>query len=516
MALDMAPKRRPAAVMGAMVAPRVRARGRGRGAAAKAAPKRAVRAPRMRPGGRGRGVAPKAAPKRAARVRHRPAARVGAGAEAILLSKDLSLVDCCNLDEIEVMEGTYWTQPIQAALKVLGVIPRGGEPHLSVQVLGTQTEELLRAATGLPSREMVVHLCGTDCPGEPHAEDLLHVTKLKKLTDRDREGWMSNLKSPPGVRDEDDELARLREEHAARQAFHPRGDGREREEIPAKEKDKKRRKSRSPEKKKTKVKVVETKDLSVVLGTTGVDPDPSVRRRVKRRAAKMAQSKKSKSSGSSGDTSSDSESDTHLDTKIFGGETKVVEIARKYPGALTCSTAEEVAETLVTQEGGIWDLQEGPIPPLFTRYFRAQLASKMSPAMARESHTLAQGIDFLLRGKIGSALDLLSQRLKALEMQSGGAHYSVAQQQEVLPKEAATMSTTKEYREAARHAREEGKAKQEAARPYGSRGSGSRGDDWQGNKSGGKKGGGKNKGPKGNGEKGKGRREEAKDEAGKK
>ena len=113
----------------------------------------------------------------------------------------------------------------------------------------------------------------------------------------------------------------------------------------------------------------------------------------------------------------------------------------------------------------------GGTPPLFVRYFRQQLSSKMSPAMSREAQTISHLLDHLLRGKVADALDLGAQRLKALEAQASGVHFTVAQQQELIPKEGASMSTVVEMQDAARRAREEGKMRLESSRPYGSRSS---------------------------------------------
>ena len=149
----------------------------------------------------------------------------------------------------------------------------------------------------------------------------------------------------------------------------------------------------------------------------------------------------------------------------------------------------------------------GGAPPLFVRYHRQQLAGRMAPAMARESHTLALGVDLLLRGRPAEAADLLSQRLKSLEMVSQGVHYTVAQQQELLAKDAASMSSTVEFQEASRLVRAEGRAKAEAARPYGSRSGAVKGDEWR---PGGKKGGGKGKPGKSDPRRGKGEKGDAK------
>ena len=162
-------------------------------------------------------------------------------------------------------------------------------------------------------------------------------------------------------------------------------------------------------------------------------------------------------------------------------------------GARCCRPLEEASDALVTQEGGVFDTQGGVLPPLFSRYYRQQLSGRMSPAMRREAQTLAFMLDLGLRGRVVECLDMAAQRLKSLEMMMGGAHYTVAQQSELLPKEETTMSSMTEFSEAAKRAREDGKARLEASRPYGSRGTTwTRPDEW--GKASGKKGQAKGKG----------------------
>ena len=132
--------------------------------------------------------------------------------------------------------------------------------------------------------------------------------------------------------------------------------------------------------------------------------------------------------------------------------------------------------------------------------------------MARKAHTLCQAIDLLLRGKVAESVDLCSQRVKGLEMMMNGVHYTVAQQQELLPKEGITIPTTAKFQEVARRAREAGRAQAEAARPYGGRSMPSqRTDDW--GKSAGKKG--DRKGKPGRGDQKKGETEKAEGREGK-
>ena len=65
--------------------------------------------------------------------------------------------------------------------------------------------------------------------------------------------------------------------------------------------------------------------------------------------------------------------------------------------------------------------------------------------MSREAQTLCLTLDLLIRGRLAEALDVRAQRVKALEMQSTGVHYSVAQQQELVQRELTSISSTAEF-----------------------------------------------------------------------
>ena len=149
---------------------------------------------------------------------------------------------------------------------------------------------------------------------------------------------------------------------------------------------------------------------------------------------------------------------------------------------------------------GGWSLEPEPRTPpsTFHPVFQAEVGGKDESGDAKRGpHHLSD----VGRPVIGLTLDLGAQRLKSLEMIASGCHYTVAQELEVLGKEQTSMSTTKEMQEAAKRAREAGKAKQDAARPYGAKSSSWKPDDWQKEK-GGKKGNGKGKGNKGDFKKG--------------
>ena len=59
----------------------------------------------------------------------------------------------------------------------------------------------------------------------------------------------------------------------------------------------------------------------------------------------------------------------------------------------------------------------------------------MSPSMGQELMTISQTADLLLRGHPARAVDLLSQRFKALEQKARGAHWTVARQLELVSAE---------------------------------------------------------------------------------
>eukprot|EP00435_Cladocopium_sp_Y103_P049945 s66_g15.t1 len=424
--------------------------------------------------------------------------------EEVISAAKLTLQQCRELDEIEVIKGSYWEAEIKAVLKVQEAIIKQGEIYLKAQVMGTQNEALLRAATTRPDRMIEAHLCPEGCTGGPHIEGVVHVAAFKKLGP-EREPWMTNMLPedrggavvPRGA----DELEDLRADMRRLKAPLERG-GRDEgaEEVPETEsedkKKKKRRRSRSRRKKKKEWKVEGQKEVKALYAWTGMDPDPIVRRRFRRRAARLARKRGRDSKGSSSSSSSDTEEVPGGDHTLFGSSSKVQVIGRQLPGALAAAAVEEISESLITEEGGLWQTQTGVLPPLFVRYYKQQLGGKMAAPMGREALTMCHAIDLLMRGRAAEATDLLAQRVKALELQASGVHYTVSQQQELLSREASSISTTTELWEAAKRAREEGRVRADAARPYGTKaGTPSKAEETS--KGWGKKGTGKGKGNRG-------------------
>ena len=257
---------------------------------------------------------------------------------------------------------------------------------------------------------------------------------------------------------------------------------------PQREKDKKRRrtsssspssgrKKASKEKKKKKKerrekqKVQGQKELKEMYGKTGLDPDPEVRKELMKKAKKVIRRKKNHSSsrGSSTSTSGGHSSGEEL----FQEEMKVKTVSEKIPGVLAANAIREMQGKLLSHTGQIWERDVSRLPPLLTAHFRQHLQGKMTAAMAREVRTLCYACDLLLLGRPASAMDTLVQRVKALELQATGLHYSIAQRLELLPREEEVLAGRLEAKEAAREAREDYKARAATQRiPFDPKGKG--------------------------------------------
>ena len=167
-------------------------------------------------------------------------------------------------------------------------------------------------------------------------------------------------------------------------------------------------------------------------------------------------------------------------------------IAERCPGVLTASSLATVQEQLLTSQGQVWDVDRRELPPLFLQNFRTPLGPRMSPAMRREALHLSFALDLGLQGRIPELMDVIGQRLKALEAQTAGRHWSVTVQFEVVPEEQGSVATALETEAAMKEAREAGKLRLQSGRAYGSTGGVDRGDEWRKDTN-------KGKGPKGQG-----------------
>lgn len=116
-------------------------------------------APLMPPKLRRPAAVAKAAPHR--RGVRRPASRKDGfeeEPEVVFRSADLTLAECRGLKDIVTLNGTYWEAPAQAALRVQEMFVREQDSYLRAEVLGTQSEQLLRMASERKDRVIEVHL----------------------------------------------------------------------------------------------------------------------------------------------------------------------------------------------------------------------------------------------------------------------------------------------------------------------------------------------------------------------
>eukprot|EP00435_Cladocopium_sp_Y103_P008171 s1332_g2.t1 len=400
-----------------------------------------------------------------------------------------------------VTEGTYWEEPVKVAGILKGLRLEEEQAFLSFKIEGTQSEALVKWVGAHPSTLAELHICRPDCV-KMSKDGLVHVNKVLLPKVEEKEPWMENLvevrKRPE---EEEDELRRLREHsrrrtpEEIRELDTPVGAGKAKSSSSSEDERKKKKKKKKKKEDKEKLKIVATKDLTAVFGTTALDPRPPIRKRVKkraRRAAKKRGRRGDSDSTSSPGTSSGSEDTAEETGHLFGEEVKVKMVGKRFPGALTLSTVEVMQTAVVSQSGQPWQLDRSSLPPIFTQYWRMMLSGKMTGAMNREAQTLCYLQDLLLQGRVATACDTITQRLKGLEQVADGSHYLVAQRQELVPLEKTAMTTPMESLEATRLQREEAKAKASAARPW------VRNPEWE-NRGGEMKGKGKTKDSKGKG-----------------
>jgi len=397
--------------------------------------------------------------------------------------------DLLACGSLVVTEAIYWKEKVKLAGSPTSLTREDGAWWLTLIVEGTTSEHLLKYLTGVPGRKIKGHLCPTDCPQELSGDSIVHLVKVRKAGgEREAEGWESNLLRE-GAQGEDD-LRALREE--ARQVVTESRSPRRREgEKQAEKKEAKRKRDRSKKRSRKRSRSRQRskkkgqKDLKSILGDSGLDPDPSRRKKMMKRAKKLVKKGKKKgdssttgSSGKEGTRSSSSSSGMGA-SDVFGQTRMAKKIWTKCPGVLTATSLSTVQEQLLTVQGQVWDIDRSELPPLFLQYFRAHLSPKMQPAMRREALHASFCLDLGLQGRIPELPDVLAQRLKALEGQTGGKHWTVTSQFELVPDEAAAVATSLETEQAAREAREQGRLKAQAAKPYGSNQGQDRWDDWK-------------------------------------
>ena len=246
------------------------------------------------------------------------------------------------------VRGRYWSAPGEISGLVRGVQVRSKEDiEVEVELQGTNTETILRWASGAAERVMRVHLCGCRCTDMIDSENLLHGEEMRVRKGEDL-AWMTNLTEAG-----DPAEAKAAAEPPVGEGKEKEGKGKERSRGRSREAEKKKKKkkrerssekrskssgggksSKEKAKKQLSIKHQAKKTPKSVYGGTGMDPDPKVRKKVAARAARRLKKKRKSSSASSSSGSSSEESDEESD-ELFEETQKVRKVGRVAPGALT-------------------------------------------------------------------------------------------------------------------------------------------------------------------------------------
>ena len=163
--------------------------------------------------------------------------------------------------------------------------------------------------------------------------------------------------------------------------------------------------------------------------TDGTPLDPKYHKPIKINLRKKDDSSSSGETGSSG-------GDLATDHRL-----RVV--ARRLPGYLTRRAAKDASTLQAQSTVG----EETTVFGIFRRYYRQVLQTKTSSRpMLREMATLRSALDKIVDGSILEVADLLSQRLKSLEMVASGSDPMVATEGELLPRELQGLASEAESR----------------------------------------------------------------------
>lgn len=198
-------------------------------------------------------------------------------------------------------------------------------------------------------------------------------------------------------------------------------------------------------------KTVAKKTLSALYEGTGLDPKASRRKKLSKKVRKAL--KKNRDSTTSTSSSSTGSSTDLNEDMLLEDRSKVHRIAQLGPGLLAAQSVGQMKQFLTQIAGTGWEQDQGSLPPICSLYNRTYMAARLSGGVAREFSTLAWVGDLLLQARPSEALDAILQRMKSIEMTSGGTPWSTAQKLELVPPPDAQIGTRQEYQIANKEAR---------------------------------------------------------------
>ena len=361
-----------------------------------------------------------------------------------------------------VFSGDYWGSTCQALGRLESIVLGKGGMHANLLLKGTDNPELKAWAEGIlkcgSPAELSVHLCPAGCPKTGLARGSLHGATVRREAPGDQ--WGKNLEGllqglPGGVGDLDRDLRAITMEEPR---FPPGAPMHPTSEPKA-----------GADRKNTK-----TGDHS--FKGTPLDAKETVKKCLRRRKKKKKRSKKksgkkrkrerssgSESNSSPGSESSRSSSGGTIDSADSGHPFReghrVKRLAKTIPGILTRHAADEMGRLLVQHVG---EESMYSIQPILLRYLRLHVMLKNpAPAQKRELLTLGHALDRLLRRDILGAMDLMMQRVKAIELVLAGSTWQVAQNLELVPLDQELITSVAEAQGAAREFRQESRVQRE-------------------------------------------------------
>ena len=401
------------------------------------------------------------------------------------LRKDLHLV---------LEEASYFKTACKAAGRVRSIEAVGSDRYMRLHLTGTTNEDMLKVATAQPSSEFKVHLCVKGCVEDETGDLVIHATKCRMIQDLSaEEDWVVNLEAvrvpPPG-----DELALLRarevkdtpleergKEEASSSSSSERSKKKRKRSKKKKKKDKKAKKRKLEKDKKDKPEKIEdlrtpdgstpmadsTKTQEALFSGTGLDPKDKVRRKVVRKARSYLGKRKKDKSSSSGTSSTTSGTEREVEDpeemSLFQETAKCKALCERFPGVLTQASLVAMRESLLLEMGAEAEVS-GPKASA-VMYARQQLAKKATGPVLREVLNLCTSLDHIIRGNPARAADVITQRLKSLELIMAGTHWSIAQRLECTGAENPGISSRSEVRTAQKGTYDEVKLRQLVAHP---------------------------------------------------
>ena len=301
---------------------------------------------------------------------------------------------------------------------------------LGILIAGTNLPSLRQWRLSHPNNTNIFYVCYIPTPHEKRLtlDSVGYLKKVRKV-EAIGEEWGKNCEAaappPTGVTPETQALHEAAHKFGFRQGLAAEA------EAPAPEEPFLSAQPSKPSKKQkgsTKVKEMVARSK---WSSKGTPLDPRFKRPVK------VSLKEKKTSSSSSNTSSSSQSSS------LSNDPQLRKISKKLPGYL-CRRASKEAATVLSQSTAGEQIDTFQV---FRRYYRQVLLTKVtSKPLLREMQTISTVIDTILDGNILSSLDMLSQRLKSLELLATGTPAELASQVELIPKDFLGLTSQAEGR----------------------------------------------------------------------